>query len=128
MTRNNHPSIMREKKGKVKMDKFDKLLVRVGMPPHLKGYRCTKEALRLLQENPDYIDYLTKGLYPAVGEKLGTTGSRVERALRHGVETVFDRISPELEEEMFGNSVSGMKGKPTNGEFLAIMVLHLEDE
>ncbi len=33
------------------MDKFDKLLVRVGMPPHLKGYRCTKEALRLLQEN-----------------------------------------------------------------------------
>ena len=58
------------------MDKFDKLLVRVGMPPHLKGYRCTKEALRLLQENPDYIDYLTKGLYPAVGEKLGTTGSR----------------------------------------------------
>lgn len=110
------------------MDKFDKLLVRVGMPPHLKGYRCTKEALRLLQENPDYIDYLTKGLYPAVGEKLGTTGSRVERALRHGVETVFDRISPELEEEMFGNSVSGMKGKPTNGEFLAIMVLHLEDE
>lgn len=50
------------------MDKFDKLLVRVGMPPHLKGYRCTKEALRLLQENPDYIDYLTKGLYPAVGE------------------------------------------------------------
>lgn len=128
MTRNNHPSIMREKKGKVKMDKFEKLLVRVGMPPHLKGYRCTKEALRLLQENPDYIDYLTKGLYPAVGEKLGTTGSRVERALRHGVETVFDRISPELEEEMFGNSVSGMKGKPTNGEFLAIMVLHLEDE
>lgn len=128
MTRNNYTSIMRDQKGNVKMDKFDKLLVRVGMPAHIRGYRCAKAALQLLEENPDYIDYLTKGLYPAVGKKLGTTGSRVERALRHGGETVFDRISPELEEEMFGNSVSGMKGKPTNREFLAIMILHLEDE
>ena len=68
-----------------------------------------------------------QGLISSGGGELGTTGSRVERALRHGVETVFYRISPELEEEMFWNSVSGMKGKPTNGEFLAIMVLHLED-
>lgn len=69
-----------------------------------------------------------QGLISSGGGEAGHNWFQSGAGTSPRVETVFDRISPELEEEMFGNSVSGMKGKPTNGEFLAIMVLHLEDE
>lgn len=110
------------------MDKIDKLLLKVGMPADVKGYRYTKSALRLLKEDPSYIDQITKRLYPAVALEHGSAGGRVERAIRHGVELAFDRMPLELIEELFGNSVSARKGKATNGEFLATMLVHLEGE
>lgn len=110
------------------MDKVDKLLMKVGVPPHAKGYGHIKTALKLLEKDPTYIDELTKRLYPAVAEERGTSSRGVERGIRHGVESAFDRMPPELQEEMFGNIINAGKGKATNGEFLAVMVLHLEDE
>lgn len=109
------------------MDKMDHLLMRVGVPPCVKGYRYTRVALRLIKKNPSYIDNITKGLYPAVAAECGTTDSRVERAIRHGVELAFDRMPVELQEKMFGNSVAHEKGRATNREFLAVLLLHLEE-
>lgn len=110
------------------MDKFDKLLLRVGMPAHVKGYRYTKAALKLLEEDQSRLDFITKRLYPDVAKKVGATEYGVERAIRHGVEMAFDRMPPDLQVELFGNSISYGKGKATNGEFLAAMLLHLEDD
>lgn len=109
------------------MDKYDKLLLRVGIPAHVKGYRYTKAALKLLEEDPSRIDAMTKRLYPEVAQEVGSTASRVERAIRHGVERAFDRMPPELQEELFGSSALFGKGKASNGEFLAVMRLHLEE-
>ena len=96
-----------------------KLLTELGMPPHIKGHRCAMVAIRALVEEPEMLDSITKELYPTVAEVCDTTASRVERAIRHGVECVWDRGDLDVLNRYFGNTVSIHKGKPTNAEFLA---------
>ena len=98
------------------------LLKRAGMPPHLKGYNYTDYAIKLCLADPSYLDELTKRLYPDVAVQYNTTANRVERAIRHAVETVFDRCDSEIINNLFGCTMSRKKGKLTNGEFIASCV------
>ena len=91
----------------------------LGVPAHIKGYRCLVCALELALENEYILECVTKALYPAVAEKCQTTPSRVERAIRHAIERTFDNGDLDVLYRYFGNTVDRRKGKPTNSEFLA---------
>lgn len=93
----------------------------VGVPMHLKGYSYLMSALKLAQLTPGLINTITTKLYPQVAQLHETTASRVERSIRHAIKCAFDRASPDVTCKYFGNSMSGFKGKPTNGEFIATM-------
>lgn len=110
------------------MDKVEKFLLHVGVPADVKGYRYICDAVRLIEEDHTYQYALMKRLYPGVGERNHVTATAVERAIRHAVEAAFDRMPLELQEKLFGNTISFRKGKATNGEFLAVMALHLKGE
>ncbi len=69
----------------------------------------------------DIINAVTKVLYPEVAKKFGTTPSRVERAIRHAIEVAWDRGDIEVLQKFFGYTVSNIKGKPTNSEFIAMI-------
>lgn len=86
-----------------------KLMTELGLPPHIKGHRYAVTAIRLAVENNNILDAITKELYPAVANVYGTTSSRVERAIRHGVECVWDRGEWETLLQYFGNIVSRTK-------------------
>ena len=73
----------------------------------------------------DMINAVTKVLYPQVAKKFYTTPSRVERAIRHAIEVAWDRGDVETLQRFFGYTVSEMKGKPTNSEFIAMISDHL---
>ena len=73
----------------------------------------------------EIINAVTKVLYPAVAKKYGTTPSRVERAIRHAIEVAWDRGDLETLQKFFGYTVSNIKGKPTNSEFIAMIADHL---
>ncbi len=60
-------------------------------------------------------------LYPEVAKRFGTTPSRVERAIRHAIEVAWDRGDIEVLQKYFGYTVSNIKGKPTNSEFIAMI-------
>ena len=49
----------------------------IGVPAHIKGYGYIREAIILSAESPEYINAVTKQLYPAVASRFGTTPSRV---------------------------------------------------
>ena len=51
-----------------------------------------------------------------------TTPSRVERAIRHAIEVAWGRGDGETVESIFGYTVFASKGKPTNSEFIAMIV------
>ncbi len=100
----------------------------IGVPAHIKGYQYLRESIILAVNNIDVINSITKVLYPSVAKKFGTTSSRVERAIRHAIETAWNRGDIDTLNKFFGYTVSNTKGKPTNSEFIAMIAdkLNLE--
>ena len=105
--------------------RITEILHEIGVPAHIKGYQYLREAIMLTVEDMDVINAVTKVLYPEVARKFGTTPSRVERAIRHAIEVAWDRGDVETLQRFFGYTVSGIKGKPTNSEFIAMIADHL---
>lgn len=97
------------------------LLHEVGVPPHLSGYRYLLDAICMTVDKAGLTGGMTKVLYPTIAQKHNSTGVRVERSVRHAVEVAFSRCKVETLEKLFGYTVSAVKGKPTNGEFIAMM-------
>ena len=97
----------------------------VGVPAHIKGYQYLREAIAMAIRDPDNINAITKILYPAVAKRFQTTSSRVERAIRHAIEVAWDRGDVEEIQGIFGYTVSSIKGKPTNSEFIAMLADHI---
>ena len=93
----------------------------IGVPAHIKGYQYLREAIILTINDMEIINAVTKVLYPAVAKKFGTTSSRVERAIRHAIEVAWDRGDLDTLQKFFGYTVSNIKGKPTNSEFIAMI-------
>lgn len=103
-----------------------KLLKELGVPVNIKGYRYICNAVVCLSKEKEMK--ISLGLYPKVAKEFGTTGSRVERAIRHAVERTFETGSYEMLDEIFGETVRNNKGKVTNSEFLYTCVEYLEDK
>ena len=93
----------------------------IGVPAHIKGYQYLREAIILTINDMEMINAVTKVLYPEVAKKFDTTPSRVERAIRHAIEVAWDRGDIEVLQKYFGYTVSNIKGKPTNSEFIAMI-------
>ncbi len=97
------------------------ILHQIGVPAHIKGYRYVREAIRLTVENPEMLNSVTKILYPTVAKNFKSTSSRVERAIRHGIETAWDRGDVDVLNSYFGYTIQNQRGKPTNSEFIAMI-------
>ena len=93
----------------------------IGVPAHIKGYKYIRESIIMAVEDMEVINAVTKVLYPAVAKRFDTTPSRVERAIRHAIEVAWDRGDIETLQKYFGYTVSNIKGKPTNSEFVAMI-------
>ncbi len=93
----------------------------LGVPAHIKGYQYIRDAITMVIDDMDTINSITKLLYPTVAKHFGTTASRVERAIRHAIEVAWDRGNPDVLNELFGYTILGSKGKPTNSEFIALI-------
>ena len=93
----------------------------IGVPAHIKGYQYLREAIIMTVKDMDIINAITKVLYPTVAKRYKTTSSRVERAIRHAIEVAWDRGDVEVLNGFFGYTVSNIKGKPTNSEFISMI-------
>ena len=100
-------------------------LIKLGVPAHVKGYRYLVTALSLVIERPGIKEAITKELYPQIANEHNTTGSRVERAIRHAIECAGDRCDLDVLQKYFGNTISPNKGRPTNSEFIAQVAVHI---
>ena len=93
----------------------------VGVPAHIKGYQYLRDAIIMSVTDMEMLNSITKILYPTIAKQHQTTPSRVERAIRHAIEVAWSRGKMDTIEELFGYTVSGGKGKPTNSEFIALI-------
>jgi len=97
------------------------ILHQIGVPAHIKGYHYLREAIMMSVKDPESVGSITKILYPTVAKKFSTTSSRVERAIRHGIEVAWDRGDVDVLTSYFGYTIHNTKGKPTNSEFIAMI-------
>jgi len=102
-------------------DKLSSLFLTIGIPAHIKGYQYLRAGVKMVVENPDVINRITKELYPGIAAQFGTTASKVERTIRHAIEVAWNRGRIESINKAFGCRVCTPEDKPTNGEFIAMI-------
>ena len=93
----------------------------VGIPANIKGYSYLRDAIMMTIRDSEMMHAVTKQLYPEVAKRHKTTSSRVEREIRHAIEVACTRGNEEFFYKLFGYTVSTLKGKPTNSEFIALI-------
>ncbi len=97
------------------------ILHQIGVPAHIKGYQFLRDAILMTMEDNEYINSVTKRLYPEIAKRNNTTASRVERAIRHAIEVAWDRGDVDTLNSYFGYTIHNLRGKPTNSEFIAMI-------
>ena len=99
-----------------------KFQTQLGIRSNIKGYNYIKTAITLAYNDSTILESVTKRLYPDIAKIYNTTASRVERAIRHAIETAWMNGNVEVINDIFGYSVCADKAKPTNSEFIAHVV------
>lgn len=103
-----------------------KLLKEMAVPMNIKGYQYLSKAIVILSKEKGLK--ISLGLYPKVAKEFGTTGSRVERSIRHAVERTFEIGNCDVLYEVFGTKVRSTKGKLTNSEFMYACIEYMEEQ
>ena len=108
---------------------IEQLLFEIGVPSHLKGFKALMIAIRMKANDPENNIHMTKNLYPDIAKELGgnNTPARVERCIRHSIESAFDRVDSETIFNYFGSSIHPRKDKPTNSEFISRMAIEIRN-
>ena len=101
---------------------FSSLLSRMGVPASIKGYHFIRQAVMMAVEDAEVMIGITKGLYPDIARMYHTSASKVERAIRHAVESAWKKNGRQVYFEISGYH---MIEKPTNGQFIAILAEYI---
>ena len=91
----------------------------MGINASNKGYRYLRVAIASVIDKPSMLDSITKELYSHIAEVCDTTPQRVERAIRHAIESSWLIAPMRVFESVFGHSVTAYKGRPTNSQYIA---------
>lgn len=104
------------------------ILKDLGVPVHLKGHMYLRESIEIALEHPEYIDSLVKKVYSIVAQRLNSTPSRVERAIRHAIEYTFSNTAVGVLYHYFGHTTRLKDGKVTNKCFIATIADYIKME
>ncbi len=117
-----------ENSNRSNIDKISNILISIGIPASIVGYRFLREAIDLAIKNPDAINAITKQLYPEVAKKFTTTSSSVERAIRHAIDVAWTKGKINNLNKIFNMDIYTRDEKPTNSEFIALIADKLVGE
>ena len=106
---------------------FD-LLKDIGVPASRKGYRYIIDAILIVLSDEKSINKMGDMIYSKIAIRYNTKKSAVERAITTAIEKIALDGDVDLIYEIFGNTISSMKGKPTNKEFIAMFISKIKVE
>lgn len=97
-----------------------KILIDIGISPHINGYMYIKDCVLLLYELNTSGISITKYLYPKLAEKYGSTPSRIERSIRHAIDVAWQKNHTFNNDTSHSNFFS-IEKKPTNLQFISLI-------
>lgn len=98
------------------------LIIKLGIPANMKGYRYLKKALMLALDNEALLDSVTKRLYPEVARECSVTSAQVERSIRNAVAYAWNHGCTDTEyvEGKLHCRISD-SSRPTNCQLIALI-------
>ena len=102
---------------------IENLLKELCVNPSLLGFSYLKRGIEICIEEPRMLSGITKELYPTISKEYNTTSSRVERAIRHAIETSWGKISGDTYQDIFYNELE----KPTNSTYIAYVCSYINN-
>lgn len=103
-------------------NKVEDVLFSMGIMAHIKGFKYIVDALEVIDKEGCGIS-MTKILYPEVAKMNHTTGSRVERAIRHAISIGNSEVG---DYEVFEKYIGHIN--TTNGAALTSLYKHIKRE
>jgi two-component system response regulator (stage 0 sporulation protein A) len=97
-------------------------LDKIGVPPHLTGYKYLITAARIILDNPAALNSLHEKVYLRISSEFKTSPSCVERNIRNAVESAFNGDNSRALRILFASCLSGNKDKPSNSAFLNVFI------
>ena len=97
------------------------VLHRLGIYSSFHGFAYTVYAMKLIQQDRDYLCYVTKSLYIDIAKEFATTPICVEKNIRTIVNKIWEKTESNHHyiAEIFGELY--LKEKPTNTGFLELL-------
>lgn len=102
-------------------EQISKIFLTIGIPPHIRGYSYLREGIKIVVKTPTIMNNVTKSLYPQIAEKFSTSPTKAERAMRHAIESAWNRGRTDCINAIFGIRSYVSCEKPTNSEFIALI-------
>ena len=96
-----------------------------GMPAHIRGFYYVRDAIILVYKDITRLNHIIKDVYTIIAIQHHTSSQSVERTIRVAIEITW--LRGDMDEIMciFHNTVDGRKARPTNKEFIALIVDYL---
>jgi len=101
------------------------MLMKLGVSPSRDGYEYLKEGIYICYSNPSYIKRITIYLYPLLAKKYGKSVNAIERNIRYSIEIGWINSNYTYTDDLFGSMINYEKAKPTNKEFISIVLENL---
>lgn len=112
---------MEEKDDRKVEQMVSNMMLDIGVPAHLKGYRYVRTAVLMAEEDMKVVGSVTKLLYPEIAKRYNTTDGKVERAIRNAIEISWERGNKKTFEGLFGYCCDNGNARPTNSEYIAVI-------
>ena len=85
---------MQKDAGKKMEQLVSHMMLDMGVPAHLKGYRYVRTAVLMAEADMKVVGSVTKLLYPEIAKRYNTTDGKVERAIRNAIEISWEIKRP----------------------------------
>jgi len=98
-----------------------KILVGLGMPINLKGFKYMQDCVVHVIKEPNDIKLVTKKLYPQIGLEHSVNASVVERSMRHATDIAYIKTGFKNLSKLYDVEEDTFNYKPSNSELIAII-------
>ena len=106
--------------------KVTKVLRELNVSPALKGYEYIRTGIVMVLEDKKLLKSITGALYINIAKEHDETPARVERAIRHAIETSVFNADKEALAKYINTRFRKELYKPTNSEYIAAIVDYIE--
>lgn len=99
----------------------------LGANPAFAGYTYLVEAITIAIDKPEATRHIVNDIYSGIAERHNSPIYNVERCIRYSIETSYAAAPLKVINEVFGNTVSISKRRPTNKQYIATVADYLRD-